>query len=104
LELEGGILGRLDDMVIVRGVNVFPSAVEEVVRQTLGALEYRVSVSSGPGLSEISVEIESSPLPDAARLLEAAFERAFSLRIPVREVTAGSLPKFEMKSRRWLRS
>jgi phenylacetate-CoA ligase len=104
LELVGGILGRLDDMVIVRGVNVFPSAVEEVVRQTLGALEYRVSVSSGPGLSEISVEIESSALPDAARLLEAAFERAFSLRIPVREVTAGSLPKFEMKSRRWLRS
>jgi len=102
LELEGGILGRMDDMVIVRGVNLYPSAVEDVVRKVPEIGEYRVTVHKGAGLAEISVEIESPGSEGIAPQLEAEFERAFSLRIPVRDVQIGTLPQFEMKARRWV--
>ncbi len=129
--LEGGVLGRVDDMVTVRGVNIYPGAVEEVVRSEIGSGEYRVTLECGDGLAQIKVEIESpqhsipategarppagcqtSPAPhldggvQEKRLtsrLEAAFERAFALRIPVKEVPFGSLPRFDFKARRWTR-
>ena len=103
LVLEGGILGRADDMVIVRGVNLYPGALEDVVRGIPEIQEYRVQLSGGEGLLQVQVEIEASAV-GAGRLLEAAFERAFSLRIPVREVGQGTLPRFELKARRWVRS
>ncbi len=103
LELEGGILGRIDDMVIVRGVNLYPGAIEEVVRSVPEIAEYRVNVIGGAGLAELLVEVEAGPTKGVAVPLEAAFERAFSLRIPVREVALGSLPRFELKSHRWVR-
>jgi phenylacetate-CoA ligase len=103
LFLDGGILGRADDMVIVRGVNLYPGALEEVVRGIPEIQEYRVRVSGGAGLLQVEVEIEAAG-GGVARALEAAFERAFSLRIPVREVAHGTLPRFELKARRWARS
>ncbi len=104
LVLEGGILGRLDDMVIVRGVNVYPVALENVVRSVPEVEEYRVNVSGGAGLTELLVEVECSDARGVGPRLEAAFERAFALRIPVREVAQGSLPRFELKAHRWVRS
>lgn len=105
--LVGGILGRTDDMVIVRGVNVFPSAVEHIVRACGGVTEYRVHVGESRGLAELRVDIEPAPdVPDAARLaasLEQGFQKAFALRIPVRLVPPGTLPRFEMKAQRWVR-
>ncbi len=108
LALEGGILGRVDDMVVVRGVNVYPSAVEEIVRACGGVAEYRVLVHEGPALTELKVEIEPSDdcrdVPDLLKLLEKAFLRAFALRVPVSSVSPGTLPRFEMKASRWVRS
>jgi phenylacetate-CoA ligase len=107
LALEGGIRGRTDDMVVVRGVNFFPGAVEEIIRQTGGVAEFRVRVAHVRALAELSVEIE--PLPDCAdpralaRRLESAFDNAFALRVPVTPVAPGSLPRFEMKARRWVK-
>jgi phenylacetate-CoA ligase len=99
--LEGGILGRSDDMRVVRGVNIFPSAVDGVVRSVASIGEYRVELSrKGEGLLELAVAIES-PDESAAGQLEEALTQAFSLRIPVRRVAAGSLPRFEFKARRW---
>ena len=40
--LEGGVLGRTDDMMIVRGVNVFPSAIEQILRSFPEVPEYRL--------------------------------------------------------------
>jgi phenylacetate-CoA ligase len=90
-------------MVIVRGVNLYPGALEDVVRGIPEIQEYRVQLSGGEGLLQVQVEIEASAV-GAGRVLEAAFERAFSLRIPVREVGPGTLPRFELKARRWVRS
>lgn len=107
LALPGGILGRTDDMVVVRGVNVYPSAVEEVVRSCGGVAEYRVEVSTSHALTELKLFVEPAPesASDAAlpHRLEAALRNAFSLRIAISLVPSGSLPRFEMKSSRWSR-
>jgi phenylacetate-CoA ligase len=98
--LEGGIIGRADDMIVVRGVNVYPSALDAVVRSLPEIVEYRVEVSRRGALTELEVEVESHDEASAAKL-ERALMSAFSLRIPVNHVPANSLPRFEMKARRW---
>jgi phenylacetate-CoA ligase len=105
--LEGGILGRADDMVVVRGVNLFPSAIEQIVREHGGVAEYRVRLSARGPLTELRLEVE--PRPDGsegatvAGELERALQAAFALRIPVAAVPPGSLPRFEMKAKRWIK-
>ena len=101
IALEGGIIGRADDMVVVRGVNIYPTAVEAVVRAIPEIGEYRVVVSRRGAMTELEVQIES-PDDTAAARLERALNQAFSLRIPVTRVAADSLPRFEMKARRWV--
>lgn len=101
--LDGGILGRADDMIVVRGVNLYPSGVDAVLHGVAEIAEYRVEVSRRGALVEIEVTIESAD-DSAARKVEAALASAFSLRIPVRRVEPGSLPRFEMKARRWVAS
>ncbi len=100
--LDGGIIGRADDMVVVRGVNLYPSAVEAVVRTVPDVQEYRVEVSQRGVMAEVALAIESAS-EATTRQLEAALTAAFSLRIPVRRVEAGTLPRFELKARRWIR-
>ncbi len=107
LALTGGILGRTDDMVIVRGVNIFPSAIEETLRATPDIAEYRVQVRQTDGLHDLSIQVEpaqasSDPNALTARLQERLRE-VLSIRIPVSLVPPGTLPRFEMKARRWVR-
>lgn len=106
--LDGGILSRVDDMVVVRGVNLYPSAVDQVVRRQGGVAEYRVTLHTGGALTEVSVEVEPGHDCDApeglGQRLEDAFRNAFQLRIPVRVVGSGSLPRFELKAKRWVRA
>ncbi len=106
LALEGGILGRTDDMLLVRGVNVYPSAVDNILRGFEAVREYRVEIENHRTLPELSIQVEpaSGFAGDAnlAHRLEAALTNAFALRIPVSLVPEGSLPRFEMKARRWL--
>lgn len=106
IAFEGGILGRVDDMVIVRGVNIYPSAVEQIATAVPGVTDYRVRITSSHALPEIEVDVEvadPAQADTAARLLERAFEEALRLRVPVTVVPAGSLPKSETKSRRFVR-
>jgi phenylacetate-CoA ligase len=106
LALDGGILGRTDDMVIVRGVNVYPSAIEAVVRRFAEIAEYRVDLTDERGMVELSLTIEPVPDADGQALAEGlgdALRAALALRIPVSSVSAGTLPRFEMKSKRWVR-
>lgn len=107
LALEGGILGRVDDMIIVRGVNIYPSAIEEIIRGFAEVAEYRVHVSTKQALTEMRVEIEpvaDAATPALATQLEQLFHKAFALRVPVSVVAAGTLPRFEMKAMRWVKS
>jgi len=105
LALEGGILGRVDDMVVIRGVNVYPSAVEEIVRSSSGVAEYQFEINRSKTLPEISLQVEPAPgcanIAELVRKLERSFETTLALRVPVTLVPAGTLPRFEMKGKRW---
>ena len=98
--LEGGILARADEMVVVRGVNLFPSAVEELVRSVPGITEYRVEVDRSRPLAEVRLQIEASGA-HAARQLQEEFRRVYGLRVPVQLARPGELPRFELKAKRW---
>jgi phenylacetate-CoA ligase len=99
--LDGGIMGRTDDMVVVRGVNIYPAAVDAVVRGVSGIAEYRVHVTQRGQMTELALEAEAES-GDVIRDLERALTAAFTLRIPVSHAPAGSLPRFELKARRWV--
>ena len=94
-------------MLVVRGVNVYPSAVEDVVRAYDGVAEYRVEIRTNRALPELSIQVEPSPghehTESLAKRLEAALSNAFGLRIPVSSVPCGKLPRSEMKAQRWVR-
>jgi phenylacetate-CoA ligase len=99
--LSGGIVGRADDMIVVRGVNLYPAAFDAAVRLVPEVEEYRVEFSRRGALAEVEVQIESAD-DAAAKKLERALSSTFSLRIPVTHVAAHTLPRFEMKARRWV--
>ncbi len=101
LDLVGGILGRVDDMVVVRGVNLHPSSVDAIVRRFGEVAEYQVSIDESSAMTELSMKVEASV--EVAGAVEKALTEAFSLRIPVQVAEIGSLPRFEMKARRWIR-
>ena len=104
--LEGGILARLDDMVSVRGVNVYPSAIESVVRRFGDVAEYRATIATNGSLRELSVEIELAPgagdAANTAARVASALRESIGLTVPVQIVAADTLPRFEMKSRRFI--
>ena len=108
MALLGGILGRTDDMLVVRGVNIYPAAVEEIIRGFGDIAEYRVEIDSGPPLPELRIQVEPSPgCTNVARIaerLQAELQNVFALRIAVSSVPCGELPRFEMKARRWVRT
>ncbi len=104
LALQGGILARADDMVVVRGVNVYPSAVEEILRSAGGVAEYRVRISRDDALVEMSVEVERDGEDDNGlpKRLANLFQESLALRVPVKIVEPGALPRFELKAKRWM--
>jgi phenylacetate-CoA ligase len=99
--LEEGIIGRADDMVVVRGVNVYPSAIEAVVCSVEGIAEYQVEVDQRGALPEIRLMIEKCGDSQVEEELEARLRSVFSMRIPVRAVEPGTLPVHEVKAQRW---
>ena len=93
-------------MIVVRGVNVYPSAVEDIIRRVGSLAEFQVRVSQRQALAELTVTIEptaGSSDTGLATQLAAAFESSLALRVPVVLAAPGSLPRFESKARRWIR-
>jgi phenylacetate-CoA ligase len=100
--LEGGILGRLDDMLIVRGVNVFPAAIEGVVRRFPAIDEFQIEVFRAGELDEVRVLVEVGDAVGASRLQEA-LRASLGIRFEVTPVPLRSLPRYELKARRLVR-
>ena len=101
---EGGVLGRADDMVVVRGINVFPSAVENLVRQCESVEEFRITVTTEREMGNLAIELELSKNanPESARkTVDQAIQNELSLRPEITLVPSGSLPRFEMKAKRF---
>lgn len=103
--LEGGVLARVDDMVNVRGVNVFPTAIESIVRECAEVGEFRAVVTRREALPALALQIEvtagGDPAAVAARLA-SQLRQAIGLSVPVTVVEAGALPRFEVKGRRFV--
>ena len=107
IAFEGGIFGRVDDLVHVRGVNLYPSAVDEVIRSFSEVVEYRVEVGSKGAMREISIQLEvaeGSPWDEIERRVAANLRDVFSLRFEVTVVAPETLPRFELKARRWTKA
>lgn len=102
--LAGGIVGRADDMLVVRGVNVYPSAIENLVREIPEIVEFQGIVDRSRDLSELTLRIEvQGAEPDVvAGRLQGLLQERLSLRVPVDVVEPESLPRWELKARRFV--
>jgi phenylacetate-CoA ligase len=98
VRLDGGILGRTDDMLVVRGVNIFPGAIDDIVRSFPEIVEYRLTVDSTGSLDVLQLEIEDHLA--APERVANELQVRLGLRIDVALVPIGSLPRFEGKGRR----
>jgi phenylacetate-CoA ligase len=100
LWLPDGVIGRVDQMVTVRGVNVFPSSLETIIRGIVSTAEYRVTVSRSGQLDHLRVDVESEQ--PVAEKLEKTLYVKLGLKIAVASVPVGTLPRSEGKSLRWI--
>ena len=98
--LQGGVLGRADDMVVIRGVNVFPSALEEILRSFDDVVEYRITAFQDGEMDGLSVEVEDRL--DNPQRIKDAIEVGLGLRVQVILAETNSLPRFEAKGRRFI--
>ena len=106
LILRGGILGRADDMLIIRGVNIYPSAFEHILRPFETIAEYQVIISQKTEMAELRLRIEPKPEANATTLAEQitdTLRTQLNLRIPVETAAPNSLPRFELKAKRWIK-
>ena len=104
LRLDGGILGRVDDMLIVRGVNVFPSALEGIVRRFAAVDEFLIEVYRRGQLDEVRLllEVDGTAAPVVAAVQEAV-RVDLGIRVEAVPVPQQSLPRYELKARRVVR-
>jgi phenylacetate-CoA ligase len=98
--LRGGVLGRADDMMVVRGVNIFPSSIEQILRSFPEVVEYRMIVRRVAEMDLLTVEIEDR-LEEPRRVAEELRLR-LGLKVAVRTVPLGTLPRFEGKGKRFV--
>jgi phenylacetate-CoA ligase len=101
--LEGGIIGRVDGVIVIRGINVFPSAIETLVRQFPEVGEFTVDVYRSRELDEMELRVEvTTGDPDAiAVALAHEIRNALTLRVAVTIVPHETLPRFDLKARRF---
>ena len=97
--LDGGVLGRADDMLVVRGVNIFPSSIEQILHSFPEVVEYRATVRRARSMDQLFVEVEDR-LSHPQRIAEE-LETRLGLHVEVQLVDPNSLPRFEGKGRRF---
>ena len=105
--LPGGVLGRLDDMLVIRGVNVYPSSIEAALRGIAGlGLEFRIHVDRPGTMDQIRIEAEhvdgvaGEAHPALAAAAQEAVRHHTLIRIPVHIVPPGTFERTTLKARR----
>jgi phenylacetate-CoA ligase len=104
LRLEGGVIGRVDDMITIRGVNVFPSAIENLIRTCQEVDEFRVRAGKRGELDELSIEVELIEGANADAVpatIAQSISSTIGFRPTVTTVPRGTLPRFELKAKRF---
>jgi len=104
---DGGILGRADDMFVVRGINIFPSAIENIIRECQEVEEFRIEIYKEREMSEINIKLElnsSVESPDmVSHIAQSIIDDLYTkllLTAKTTVVPCGTLPRFDMKAKR----
>jgi phenylacetate-CoA ligase len=98
--MPDGIVGRVDDMMVIRGMNVFPSSIEETLRQVSGIGEFRITFYADPGaMDAVKVEAEVSD-PSQVREIQERLHQHLGLRVRIVPLKPGILPQYDGKARR----
>jgi phenylacetate-CoA ligase len=102
VRFQGGVVGRADQMIQIRGNNVYPSALESIVRGFEEVDEFRIDVLRSATTPRVTVTIETRAAADAVLKdrVSAAIRDELQFRAEVTCVPPGTLPRFEMKSKR----
>jgi phenylacetate-CoA ligase len=103
LKIVGGIHGRVDDMFTVRGVNLYPSQVEDIVRRYPEVSEFIIEHRRERQMDEVTLLVESTLQAFSSERLEADLRQALGVRLECRVVPPGTLPRSDLKSRRIVR-
>jgi phenylacetate-CoA ligase len=106
--LPDGIYGRYDDMLVVRGKNIYPSVIENALREIHGfGGEFRVIISSQDHMDELVIQVEHEPTHGVQHLnrqlqstIQEQLRNKIGLRAVIELVPQGSLPRTEFKARR----
>jgi phenylacetate-CoA ligase len=103
-QLDGGVIGRVDNVMVVRGINVYPSAIENLLRKFTQIGEFAVDVRRDHELDVmgIRIEIDNTAEPDeTARMVATEIHTSLGLRPEVTVVPSNTLPRFDLKARRF---
>lgn len=104
--IKGGVLGRADDMLTVRGVNLYPAAIDNLVRSIPAITEYEVEIRRVAEMDDLLLKVETegqSSFVETERAILAAFRAQLNIRVSVVRAERGSLPRYEFKARRYKR-
>jgi phenylacetate-CoA ligase len=104
MRLDGGVRGRVDDMIVIRGNNLHPGALQRILHRFVELAEYGVEVDGTGALPVLRVRVEPHPGAPAGAPLAARVDRAIRdellFRAEVEVVAPGTLPRFELKAQR----
>ena len=100
VRLEGGVIGRTDQMLTIRAVNVFPSSIEAILYGIPEVVEFRLIASRNGAMDELTIEVEDS-LHQPSRIVDL-LDRRLGLRVAVVDVETGSLPRSIDKAKRFV--
>lgn len=106
------VIGRSDDLIVVKGINIFPSSIAEILSEFLDLTtgEYQIVIDSPPPISKLAVKIEARDAVEQTtyagiqeRLREKIWQ-TLQLHFEIQIVSEGSLTKTEGKVKRVLRT
>ncbi len=98
--LDGGVLGRVDDMLIIRGVNIFPTSIEQILRGFPEIIEFRITAYKRGEMDALKIEIEDRL--NRPERVEQEMQVRLGLKVQIVDVPIGSLPRFEGKGKRFV--
>ncbi len=104
--IKGGVLGRADDMLSVRGVNLYPAVIDNLIRAAPSIIEYEVEIRRVSEMDDLLLKIETderSSFVEVEQAILAAFRAQLNIRVSVAQAERGSLPRYEFKARRYKR-
>ena len=96
-------------MITIRGNNVFPSSIEAILREFDQLVEFRIEVRTVRSMHQILLKLEPRPelsqqeVSNLSQLVKSAIKDRLNFQPEVQIVEQGSLPRFELKGRRFFR-